>query len=127
MASGVPRELIAGSSFYSFRGSDGYEGPPFPITTKLETLMKGWHINALYNTNGFYNAYIIRDSLNMDKLVLVIGLFSWSFSLSVHLRHAGEQSVSLLLVLPQCDLCSPAWRFCTTRVASCKRPFKLIV
>ena len=55
MASGVPRELIAGSSFYSFRGSDGYKGPPFPITTKLETLMKGWHINALYNTNGFYN------------------------------------------------------------------------
>ena len=56
MASRVPSELIAGPSFYSFRGSNGYEGPPFPITTNFETLTKGWHINALYNnTNGFYN------------------------------------------------------------------------
>ena len=127
MASRVPRELIAGFSFYSFRGSNGYEGPPFPITT---TLKRWWKvgISMLFITipMDFITAYVTRDSLKMDKLVLVIGLFSWSF-LVVHLRHIGEQGVSLLFVLPPCDVCSPAWQFRTTWVASCKRPFKLIV
>ena len=74
----------------------------------------------------FITACAAQGSLKLDKLVLVIDPFSWSF-LVVHLCHTVEQGVSLLFVLPQCDFCSPAWRFCTTWVASCKRPFKLIV
>ena len=31
-----------------------------------------------------------------------------------------------LFVLSQCDFCVPAWRFCTTRMASCKGPIRLV-
>ena len=31
----------------------------------------------------FITAYVTRNSLKMNKLVLVIGLFSWSFSLYI--------------------------------------------
>ena len=32
--------------------------------------------------------------------------------------------ICLLFVLSQCDFCSPAWRFSTTWMASCKEPIK---
>ena len=34
----------------------------------------------------------------------------------------NKNYVCLWLVLPQCDFCVPAWRFCTTWMASCKGP-----
>ena len=34
--------------------------------------------------------------------------------------------VCLLLVLPQSKFCVPAWRFCTTCMASCKGPISLL-
>ena len=39
-----------------------------------------------------------------------------------HRKITISNYVSLLFVLSQWDFCSPAWRFCTTWMASCKGP-----
>ena len=41
-------------------------------------------------------------------------------------RKVPFKIVCLLLVLPQGEFCVRAWRFCTTRMASCKGPISLL-
>ena len=80
----------------------------------------------------------IGDTLirNFTGLICLIG----PFQLAIHMvqnRHAGEQNshwdktdkgnyhlklCMCLFVLSQCYFCSPAGQFCTTWMASCKKP-----
>ena len=45
---------------------------------------------------------------------------TWKYTWNLTLRRCIY--VCLLFVLSQCDFCSPAWRLCTTWMASCKGP-----
>ena len=80
--------------------------------------------------------YITRAKAATDSCFVLIGLLQ----LAIHVvqnRRAGEQKshwdktnnanyhfklCMAFLVFFQCDFCSPAWRFCTTWMASCKGP-----